>query len=71
MNLLQIERQRINDSNLIENEITSEIKRSLGTKQFNACRLSTRVTYISALCQWERIKSLTTTIHNNQLQSKI
>ena len=50
VNPLQIEPQRINDSNLIKNKITSKIKRPLTTKQFNACRLSARVTYLSEIC---------------------
>ena len=47
VSLLQIEPQQINDSNLMINEITSEIQRTLTTKSFNVCRLSARVTYLS------------------------
>ena len=34
----------------MENEITSDIKDTFTTKQFNMCRIITRVLYLSEMC---------------------
>lgn len=34
----------------MENEIISDIKRTFTTKQFNMCRMFTRVLYLSEIC---------------------
>lgn len=50
VNLSKIEPHRINYSTLMENKLASNRKSSLAIKQFNACRLFTRVIYLSELC---------------------
>ena len=45
----QIKKQRINDSNIMENELNKNDKLTKELKQFNACRLFLQVNYLSEI----------------------
>ena len=49
-NLFKIDPRRANDTNIMENELSSNIKRSLTTKQFNACWMHLEVNILSEIC---------------------
>jgi len=44
-----ISKQRINDSNIMENELTNNNKLTTAAKKFNACRLFLQVNYLSEI----------------------
>ena len=49
-NLFKIEPQRTNDTNIMENELSSTTKNSLTTNSFNACRIHLGINFLSGLC---------------------
>ena len=49
-NLFKIETQRENDSNIMENELSSNIKSSLTSKQFNTYRVHLGLNFLSESC---------------------
>ena len=47
--IFQLSKQRSNDSNIIENEITSKQQLTTELKKFNACRIFLQVNYLSEI----------------------
>ena len=47
--MFKLTKQRINDSNIMENELTNNNKLTTAAKKFNTCRLFLKVNYLSEI----------------------